>query len=731
MAGPIDARTPKWRFDGWVRGVNKEVSSFDLLDSEVITSQNVRFATRGTAEIMSGSRRYDDLDSEHLNFGNVFARNLYQYKQSDGSREFILITNSGRIYTDRDTTLFEGTKDFFTFIPPSDDGLVNIAQWKDTVIYSSQNFDQWMYQRGQPTENGYLRVNPQVSTAAEIAIFNTVTTGSGDLDSGKRYIYRYAFEFYHGNDFMGMSEPAFQAISNDSGLYKLYGQYSITGATHIVLLKDKELPSTISDFAKYLLIFRTVGLSDNIIQSNPSDQFGLMARIATSDYDDAAIGETIFTDDGTQFPNFSSRPRYGTRIAPPRSKFAVPHKNRVFYLNIGETAGFPIEETVTENKYGCWYSEYLEPAVVRETSNFSIASFTTSQGEEIIQAKSWKNKAVFVWKKNSFWGIFGGDNETINIIGGATGVIDIEIEVIDESVGCIAPNSLVDGEGGYIWLSNRGIEFFKGTKPKLLGGEDDRIKAVLDNIPEGQKYYSAGVYIEKTRKYRLYVAQSDQDPSSNTDYIEYDFRNDSFALGRIVSTNTYGVNFVIEAKDRDEGPTVFAAIDRKSTEANTITGMVQILDDVMYVVNTDDPVQWTFQTKYYDLGLPDIEKRFLGVLLRVEAPQPFTFAYDVDEGSYAGSTTVTTTTKHTWNEANLNWQGSPIETPTHIWDGINTQEKLIMIPDTGAGVASQNVRGRRISFTFSGNSTLKGLRITGGTIFFTAEERIRQTGVAS
>jgi hypothetical protein len=727
MAGPISIKTPKYPVTHFRGGLNTAVNSFHLSDNELRELENAYIDVRGAIRPAGGIRRYDDSTSTHLDAGRQDnqANQIVQYGLSDNTKEFVL-QQARYIYADNDTRIFADVTD----MDENEDGTIGISQWKDTMFFSSRNNSAKTYNKKASTTvfDAALTANTQITNINTIfSAFDAA--GGGSLDTAKFYTYRFSMAHYHGNDFLGTTVALYKTLFFGGGIseqrrYSSAGQQTSTGGIEI-RKGSSTLPSSITDGAKYINIYRTVGLSAFVDQDSSEDSFGLITQILVSDYEAAAVNDVLFTDTGSMNPNFAVPILYNILSNQPRCASTVVHKNRLWYLDIAETEGADIEGTIEGSRVRVYFSEYLEPSSLRITSWFDVG---VGAGEPITVGASWKNKALYVFTTNSITGVFGGDNESINAISRTSGVIDIEVEVIDETVGCVSKKSLAEGEGGLIFLSNRGIEFFDGVRPKLLGGDDDRIKSFLEKIPAARRAHAAGVYIEKDRKYRLAISQGDVHPSRNTFFIEYDFRSDTYRTGRYRGTNTVGINDYVEARKSTEIPALYAAIDVTGSTADTTTGQVTVLDDVFYEFTTADGIQWSVKTKYYDCGDPDIEKRFFAAMLRLATPQSITIAYDIDEGNLEGSSAVDHTGTHSWDEDDLSWLGSAGQNLTHIWDGVDTGEQLFPLPDADSGQSSQMLRGRRVSFTISGTTTIEGLVFNGITIFFDPEERIRTKG---
>lgn len=701
-------------------GHNPSVNLFALSDNEIANANNVVFGNRGSVAPRKGFRQYDSSTGAHLDASRRDeTRRLYRYAKSDGTKEWIIQADK-YIYADRDLTQFIEIHE-----RTQDTDILHIAQWKDTLAFPG-TIPRW-YNRGETTEVKRPLTSGIISFAATVQELFTEDLASdlGSLNTTDEYYYRFDFEFFHGDDFLARTRAA-NTVEVDVGASGriFYAQNGGTTSTGAISLKKLDIGSALDSDAtqglKTINVYRTGRLTAAPNNEEPVSTFGFVGSVDYTDYDAAAVGDVLFTDTGVVAPQFASIPRYNIYGQVLANDIMRTHKSRMWLIKTRDTALVDslVNEVVLGNKYRVYHSELNEPAAFRFTSFFDVGP---GDGEAITQAFSWKNKALFVFKDNSTWGVFGGDNESINSQGRTTGVIDIEIEQIDESIGCVAPESMVYGEGGLIFLSNRDIEFFDGVRIRPL--REDIIKPVLDKIPPSRISRAAGVYVAKDRKYLLQISTNDSaDPDNNTIQIEYAFKTNTFS----VHEYSIGFNGFVEARKEADELKVYA-ITSLTALAQATAGAVQILGDVMYENLENVGVAWSFKTKPIDCGEPDIEKRFIEVIVKMKTPEDISMDYDVDDGQEFSSTSITISnvSAHTWDEANLNWQGSPIETVTHVWGGTGkAAEQVVSFED-------QNLYGNRIALEFSGTATLEGTEIQSIILVYSRERRIRTTGATT
>ena len=711
---------------GFGGGLNKAVSSFNLRDDELLDCKNVEFDLAGAVRVRKGFRRLD-LSGDHLAAGRLIAvKGMARYTRTDGHRE--LLIQAGRfVYANNESTNFtelletqEGT-----------DGFLRFTQWRDTMYIYSDLVRGTTYNKDETPELRSFNSTGNIGADTLLDV-NNVTSNSSTFSQNDFVNYRLTFDRFHGKDFVGESVPWHFPIIGDIVLYHEMG-LQIAADNDVVHIIKRDWDGDFSIFpfddVKNINIYRRVSNvsppgnfvsipSSRNVNANPLSDYFFVGQISATDWTSAANGSILFVDTGTPFVG-NSITGYDYFAPPPKARFMVSHKNRMWYLGIGESVFDPplSLQNISRNLFRVYFSEYLRPESVRATSFFDIGP---ADGESITGVVSWKNRGLFIFKPNSIWQIFGGDDESIDSQGRTTGVIDVTIEAVDSAIGCIAPESIAVGEGGIIFLSNRGVYFFNGSQAVSLNTE--LIKPILDEIPSHRREIAAGVYWNKKRKYLLALTDQSVNPSRNSVTLEFDFFTKTWSRVVFGGTTDLGINNYIEAKSSDESGTLYGALDLEGL-AQVSLGAVQIIGDVLYENLLTTGVPWEITTKFFDAGEPDIVKNFKAIIVRAKTPHSITVDYDVDDGKVTGSETFTPTGVHTWNEAGLSWLGPSPEDETHIWIGISVgggvqADTVVPFPD--------GLNGRRIGFKFSGTATLAGTEIQGLTIVYTREPRVDQ-----
>jgi len=723
------------------RGLNKAVLSYYVRDEHIVDAENVEFSLSGGIKPRKGMARHDDATGAHYTDGST-PRTGWRYNKANGERELIFQASStvwapqDRLYADNNSGSFSAldTTPAALQLYPNDDGTVCFEQWRD-VLYIVSRFNVMTYNK---SESPLLREASNSGYTSGQFLDISLPGGGLNLDTSLNYIYQFTFERYHGDVFLSES-PALYWSSPYVGSFgptyeRFYAGPASTahnGTINIVKYTDAySLPEDV----KYVNVYRTLGLSTDAANDYENQQrqffdFYYLGRFTRDEFEDASVGTTMYSDTGDIDLDTATQITYASISYPPGAKFAKTYKNRMWLANIyhGEYGDgwfpFPSFEyppyltPIGDEPSGIYFSDYNEPEKFRLTSFFYI---NINDGEPITAFERFENKHLVVWKSNSMWAIYGADDEL------APGVPDIMIDAIDESVGCVAHGSVAYGEGGLIWLSNKGVYFYNGTRPVPMASE--LIDPILENISPARKQNATGVYTQK-RKYLLSFTDETEDGSANTVTLEYDFVTQTWTRKQFGNPTVYGVNDYVEARRNDEAGVVYALLNT----TDSAVGSVQKLDVGQVDAGGTSGVSWSFSTKHFDCGIPDVIKHFKALIIRMRHTSTFTIDYNIDDGCRTGSLPISPLacngdSAHVWDETDLNWQGSPIENDTFFWSGAgqggagSQQDYVINIPETSS--PQGNPIGKRIQFEFSGTATSQGQEIQGITILYVPEMRV-------
>lgn len=752
-----DAKVKEYQVRSFMGGLNSAILSFYVRDDQIIEAKNVEVTFSGSLRPRLGlvpytTNVFDDEYTIGIRYNKAWRTDQIVSGNYIAKKELVacgttvmappsLGGGGVRIFADNNTAVMadimvgavgSGLSDFLT----SDDGKARFEHWRNTLYIVSENNRPVTFNRGMTTYSLYdnirfasamgrlgSRIEPGAGNNPFLA---AASAEDGSLDNALTYHYRFTIDRFVSNDFLSESLPLYDT-NLDASLNQLksvwYAETSASPTTGAIDLVSSIVPRP--DAGSKLNIYRTLGGTS---PDQGKQEYGFF-YLGSVDIPDTGALDT-FLDDGRTELDTAKEIFYGKFSQPPPSKFVKYHKNRMWYLGIGagevgedpSLADFPtpwttnLTLTLPDDPYRVYFSEYLEPEAVRPTSFFDIGT----DGEPITGAIRFENKYLLIFKTNSMWGVFGGDVENV------PGVPDIEINAIDDSVGCIAPETISYGEGGVIFLSNKGVYFYDGSRPWSLKSEF--IDPILENIVDERKEKACGIYLQ-SRKYILSFTDSTENNSENTVSLEYDFVTKTWTRKQFGNSTVYGINGFIEGKRGDEEARVWALINDPSV------GSVQELNKVQYDVVEGDGVAWSFKTKAFDCGMPDVIKSFKTLIIRMRQTGVITVDYNIDDGCIEGSLTLSpitcsgTESTYLWDATDLNWQGStPREDPNFVWGGLGAggggsqQDYVKNIPETGT--PQPNPIGKRIQFEFSGTTGQQGQEIQGLTIFFIPEMRV-------
>lgn len=501
-------------------GLNKAASSFKLNDDELRETTNTRTLFAGSIGVRAGLRQYE-VTADYMSGTSSAAVKAHRYSRTDGDVSLLVSFMDGSVYADSNNGIFSSAGS----VSYSADSMTRFLQWRDTVLAFGTSGVPRAYNTD--TASSFQAVS---MAGASIYSVGSYLTGAEDAagtegawTDGNTYSYRFSFDYYMGDNFIGESYPLHGNILIGSyneavlGVLK-YGDlywkldYTPTVATYHFQIKRGAL-IVFPTLAKTINIYRSVGAPTgsalDAAQQNAGvfeSDFFYVGSIEIADYLTAAEGDVLFTDYGFAGDGSIRLATQETFEALPKARFAALYKGMCWYGNISDTLNTfgaltggqwttVTQESIT-NSARIYYSNYYEPCSVRFKSWLEIQP---GDGEEITGLMAWKDRALFVFKPNSITGIYGGDSEI------APGVLDIEVEVVDENVGCIAPETLAFGEGGIMFLSNRGVMYFDGTTPIPI--KSKFVDYYIDKIPANRRARAAGVYDNKNRRYMLAISQ--------------------------------------------------------------------------------------------------------------------------------------------------------------------------------------------------------------------------------
>jgi len=244
------------------------------------------------------------------------------------------------------------------------------------------------------------------------------------------------------------------------------------------------------------------GLSDN---SNVFFQF-----VQIGDPRSAADDIVVFTN-GTNvmhFWNGSASALAFSEITSasgiPIAKYILAHKNRIYAANLLDSTDVDSVVTVKLSSFGT--DGAPDPHIFRDSF---VVGGAGRQGP--INGFKVLNNQIIIYTRNSIWKFSPGSGNTIS----TASLVEMQ-----ESVGLLAPFSLVDVGNFHIFLSDRGFFAFDGTTVTHISEKID--EEILNDSTLSQLALAKAVFDKKNNKYICYFAH-DGNPQNNR-AISFDLR---------------------------------------------------------------------------------------------------------------------------------------------------------------------------------------------------------------
>lgn len=705
-------------------GINEFDSSFTMENSELQEATNVELRTGGAIRTRKGSPIYQRQAFQSF---TVPFTTMFRYSRFDGTKK-VLACSSDRVIDDDDNGEF-GSQ---TFGPlGSDDGKIRFAQWREAVFFSTKGFNQisgglYAYDSNLFPRSRFLNVtSPGTITGRGQSggiqnggvTITGVNSANGVLVGGAAsvYVYRFTLDVYHGNTFLGESGviwdtafgPGFfdqlnPTIGAGNDAYEIRCNAALGAFVNNQTVGAVNIYRTIQNYTSPAILFGNQAETNMVF----------VGSIPRSKWGDTSTVQIL--DEGL-FAGRSIAPFYNRLTVPPYGRYLVVHKSRVWIANVKYEAYIkPLfgETIVTDTPHRIYFSEVNEPAVFLSTS---WVEMDPTDGDGITGIVSFKNKVLIVFQANSIWAISGGDDES------NPGVPDISIENISTDVGCVAPESIQTCEGKLVWLSHRGIYSYDGTIPKPLNTENID-STILDLRPVPKYDDPASVFLSKEREYWISHASIDVNPLYQTLISKYSFKNDSWVRA---DHGTRGIASFLEKRDMNRPPILLAGIEASSSDMGADTAVRRM--EYGGYDSASTPISWAWKSKFFDLGKPYMDKKFIAVLVQLESETDVTLQVSCDNHLVDEPFTVLKTENDqdadlddlVWaNDAGsigTNWSNGTTDSD---WPGDNQRNALIYLND--------KCWGKRIALRFSGSTTASPTEIQAVTFFYDPKEGVRQ-----
>lgn len=686
------------------------VDSFEIEDNELASCENVDIDLRGIPKVRKSQEIYTDMVNSDAN-GKKVMRNLHRFSNRDQVKRTFGYNADGYLVMDADDGKFNLVAGDGTDYITSNTGFMSFAQFRDTLYMSNDKSGL----RGYNEENIPKLFTSIVGTsfAGDLMYASASTTSTGPgIESEKYFWYRFTTDIFRGDDFVAEGTPAipwtFQGYTT-TGAWA--ADDALTGYKASINLKKREGYVYFLPGAKYINIYRTYPSETMTTEAQVPTEFAgfyWIGSVSVADYNAASVGDVLFADDGSVGVDTSSPISYVTRAEVPKARFLHVHKNRMWFGNVSVYNDDTKSYDVYPNRV--YLSEHLSPEWVLNSSWLDISP---ANDDEITGMISWNNRILIIFKQNSIWAITGADDEL------APGVPDIRLEMLDGSIGCIAPQSIAIMEGAVVWMSNRGPYYFDGSYPKPL--KTDQIIRAIERIPESMRYKACGVFHTRDRAYLLSTCDSalSENPAINNTVWKFDLHNKAWS--RHVKEDC-GVSAWCEIKGKDDPAMLLAACEADSTRIAE-TGSVMKYD---YADGVDkvwdgsaialEAIPWTLQTKFFDMGRPEMTKLFDSVEVQYKSASTIDcdLLMDYTFDSEAAGKTVTlgpaVSTQDYWGLGE--WAALP-----NTWQTVQQISGIVRMPIGSTG--------KRLSVKLSGESHGERTQIQRISIFFTPKEMIR------
>ena len=630
-------------------GINENASDYVMAPNEIKSCENIELRKRGTITIRKGHKFYHLDNATSMIDGPVM--NQFRYTRKDGTRKMMMYALSTAIAGPIETAIFvdddAGTYGVPITVVESTDGYCRFAQFRDTVFFGTDTTSATAvnglrsYNSG--AGGGFTLLSPSddniLGEPANPAPFffslGALTVGGQLLD--KVYIYRFTFEIYHGDDFVGESFPVNFPGSTYTG--KVGEEFWDRKKRNFFEGTSNFLAGTKTNIAQFAVTAGSVNLPGevkyvNIYRAGPFDvvpsdlsgdppinteedvRFYFVGSMDGDSLRTDPVTTVEFSDDGT-IP-LGKTIRYTPRRIPPQARFIATHKNRL-WLAYGVDID-PVDSVETIRPYRVYISEFNSPYVF--PPGFSI-DIGREDADGITGMVSYRDKVLIVFKNNSMWAISGGDDEFLG------NLPNISVENIDDSIGCTSPESIVIAEGRVMWMSHRGMYYYDGTTPQPL--KDRHIEDAIFDIPEGRIYNVAAEYYKLERE--LWVAHSDSVESALFNKVVHKYHFEAQGWTRHVIQQ--GAASFVEKKALNERPTLYMGVDEAAARilpnAAVIKADVQIQDDPG-PFEASAAVPWSIETRKMDFNLPYVDKELQAISIDGNiTDQPITVHIKCDE----------------------------------------------------------------------------------------------------
>lgn len=562
---------------GWVKlpmplGVNVDAVPLALTPGDSPSMENVSLE-KGSIRVRLGENAY--INKAHNNIASG-VRSMCRYRTDSGTKQIVL--SSGLyIYADSDNGNFNIVS---TSALQNADGFVDFSQYRNSLGIFSENTNPVWY-------NALATPDDIVPVCGPFDWYMDVEqVPSGGILRVGFFVYAVTFDIYQGDDFLGETGSAVSS----SGVYARGTAQTVDVANDssvVIRRPSTAIVNGVPSYCKTMNIYRSPifdsAASINIGTKEDYTNLYYVGSVDMGAVRTASETDVIFTDTG-QTP-LGKQISYGVRWYPIRPRYTVFHKGRLWgsYCNVAPNASAAV---YTLDPDGVYYSRFfsngVEPIVFQTTS--PKVELDPYSGEGNTGLASWRNTILLAFKPTSTHAILGGDD----II--SPTIPQIKREILSPTVGCIAPQTIVQAEGAVLWMSHRGPEIFDGTGPRPLNA--DKIRPLFDLIPASRRRMMAAYYDSKDREYVVFWTHITELTTNRRAFV-YSFITKEWTLRHYER----GIGCVVEVNDTNLNRRLLFGYDDLSSYFNTFTNdPIVVYGKTAYEngLNPQTPIEWNF-----------------------------------------------------------------------------------------------------------------------------------------
>jgi hypothetical protein len=252
---------------------------------------------------------------------------------------------------------------------------------------------------------------------------------------------------------------------------------------------------------------------------------------------------------------------------------------------IGPFFGRLIAFNSTANPNRFWWSKQDYPWAWPGAAHATIGNWAdVGPTTEPIHAATMQNRIILFYKSASIWRLIGDPDQTSGVV-----------EKTRSSIGCVGPRAVCQADDGDYFVGAEGVYYFNGDSARKISTKIDPIfKGQTTTIASGvtvlpisssNKANSALAHVNG----RLYLSYTQSGSSSNDATLIYDIESQRWyqhSIGYTALANEEGILI---------GGTSGGAVNQLET------GLTEPGSTAFTV---------TYQSKYFDLGVPDAQKTF-------------------------------------------------------------------------------------------------------------------------